>query len=103
MIGEDLVPIAYSSLLLSAVERRYSIHERECLAVIYGCEKYRSYLEHKEFSLFTDNQALAWLLRHAKELGRIGRWVLRLAPFKFRVSHISGKANVVADCLTRQF
>jgi hypothetical protein len=41
------------------------------------------------------------LLRHANELGRIGRWVLRLAPFKFRVSHISGKANVVADCLTR--
>jgi hypothetical protein len=102
-IGEDLAPIAYSSRLLSAVERRYSIHERECLAVIYGCEKYRSYLEHKEFSLFTDNQALAWLLRHAKELGRIGRWVLRLAPFKFRVSHISGKANVVADCLTRQY
>lgn len=101
--GEDLAPTAYSSRLLSAVERRYSIHERECLAVIYGCEKYRSYLEHKEFSLFTDNEALAWLLRHAKELGRIGRWVLRLGPFKFRVNHISGKANVVADCLTRQY
>jgi hypothetical protein len=43
------------------------------------------------------------LLRHAKVLGRIGRWVLRLAPFKFRVSHISGQANVVADCLTRQY
>jgi hypothetical protein len=46
---------------------------------------------------------LAWLLRHAKELGRIARWILRLAPFKFRVSHISGKANVVADCITRQY
>jgi hypothetical protein len=70
--------------------------------VVYVCEKYRSYLEHKEFSLFTDNQALSWLLRHAKELGRIGRRVLRLEPCKFRVTHISGKANVVADCLTRQ-
>jgi hypothetical protein len=59
-------------------------------------------LEHKEFELFTDNQALAWLLRHAKKLGRIGRWVLRLAPYKFRASHINGKANVVADCVTRQ-
>jgi transposase InsO family protein len=100
--GEDLAPIAYSSRLLTPAERRYSVHEKECLAVVYGCEKYRSYLEHKEFSLFTDNQALSWLLRHAKELGRIGRWVLRLAPFKFKVTHISGKANVVADCLTRQ-
>jgi hypothetical protein len=74
--GEDLAPIAYSSRLLSAVERRYSVCERECVAVVYGWENYRSYLEYK-ISLFTDNKALAWLLRHAKELGRIGRWVLR--------------------------
>ena len=101
--GEELAPIAYSSRLLSPAERRYSTHEKECLAVVWGCEKYRTYLEHKEFCLQTDNQALAWLLRHAKELGRIGRWVLRLAPFKFQVSHVSGKSNVVADCLTRQY
>jgi hypothetical protein len=100
--GEDLAPIAYASRLSPPAERRHSIYERECLAVVNGCEKYRSYSEHKEFCLYTDNQALAWLLRHAKELGRIGRWILRLAPFKFRVSHISGKANV-ADYLTRQY
>jgi hypothetical protein len=51
----------------------------------------------------TDNQALSWLLRHAKELGRIGRWILRLAPYKYKIVHISGKSNVVADCLTHQF
>ncbi|PNF31069.1 hypothetical protein B7P43_G17391, partial [Cryptotermes secundus] len=101
--AEQWAPVAYASRLLSPAERRYAVYERECLAVVYGCEKYRSYLEHKEFTLFTDNQALAWLLRHAKELGRIGRWLLRLAPFKFRAAHISGKANVVADCLTRQY
>jgi hypothetical protein len=101
--GEDLAPIAYASRVLSPAERKYSIYERECLAVVYGCEKYRSYLEHKEFCLYTDKQALDWLLRHVKELGRIGRSILRLAPFKFRVTHISGKANVVADYLTRQY
>jgi hypothetical protein len=101
--AEQWAPIAYSSRLLSVAERRYSIHEKECLAVVYGCEKYRSYLEHKEFSLCTDNQALAWLLHHAKELGRVGRWILRLAPYKFRVIHIRGKDNVVADCLSRQY
>lgn len=60
-------------------------------------------MEHKEFSLFSDNQALVWLLHHARELGRLGRWVLRLAPFKFRVEHIRGSDNVVADCLSRQY
>lgn len=101
--GEDLVLIACSSWLLSAVEWRYSIYQRECLAVFYGYEKYRSYLEYKEFCLLTNNQALTWLLRHAKELGRIGHCVLRLAPFNFKVSHISGKPTVVADCLTSQY
>jgi hypothetical protein len=100
--AEGLAPIAYTSRLLSPAERKYAIYE-ECLAVVYGCEKYRSYLKHKEFHLTTDNQALAWLLKQTREFGRIGCWVFRLAPFKFKVGLIKGKENVVADCLTRQF
>ena len=38
-----------------------------------------------------------------KEVGRIGRWVLRLAPFKFRVVHTKGSDNLVADALSRVF
>jgi hypothetical protein len=45
--GKELAPVTYSSHLLSPTERRYSIHEKECLAVVYSCEKYQSYLEHK--------------------------------------------------------
>jgi hypothetical protein len=62
-----------------------------------------TYYEHKEFCLHTDNQSLAWLLQYAKKLGRIGRWVLRLAHFKFKIDHISGKTTVVAGCLARQY
>jgi hypothetical protein len=101
--GQGLAPVAFSSRLLSPAERKYSIHKKECLAVVYGCEKCRSYLEHNEFSHHTYNQARSWLLRHAKELGRIGRWLLRLTPFMFKVYHLSGRTNVVADCLTRQY
>jgi hypothetical protein len=71
--------------------------------VVYGCEKYRSHLEHKDFCHHTDNEAMASLLRHAEKLGRRGRWVLRLSPFKYKVCHVSGKTNVGADCLTRQY
>ena len=100
--AEGLAPIAFASRLLTAAERNYAIYEKECLAVVWGCERFRVYLEHKEFILHTDNQALSWLLKRVKELGRLGRWILRLAPYKFTVVHIPGKMNVVADTLTRQ-
>ena len=38
-----------------------------------------------------------------KDIGRLGRWILRLAPFKFRVHHTKGTDNVVADSLSRMF
>jgi hypothetical protein len=99
----DLAPIAYYSRLLTPAERRYSTYEKECLAVLFGCEKCRSYLEHKEFELWCDNLALCWLLRRTRDMGRLGRWILRLTPFKFRVKHTKGVENAVADALSRMF
>ena len=71
--------------------------------MLFGCEKCRSYLEHKEFELHCDNLALCWLLKRVKDVGRLGRWVLHLAPFKFRVKHTRGVDNVVADALSHIF
>jgi len=43
------------------------------------------------------------LLRNVKDVLRLQRWILRLAPFKFRVKHTRGVDNVVADALLRMF
>ena len=52
-------PIACASRSLSAQERKASsIYELECLAVLFGTEKFRKYIEHQQFILETDNQAL---------------------------------------------
>ena len=102
-VGDDMAPTSYYSRLLTPAERNYSTYEKECLAILFGCEKCRSYLEHKEFELHCDNLALCWLLKRVKEIGRLGRWVLRLAAFKFRIKHPKGADNVVADALSRMF
>jgi len=97
-------PVAYASRTLSAQERKASsIYELECLAVLFGTEKFLKYLEHQEFVLETDNQALSWLLSHPRQLGKIGRWVARISALKFQVRHIRGSQNVVADALSRMF
>ena len=75
-IDGELAPISCYSRLLTGAEKRYSTYERECLAVIFGCEKCRSYLEHKEFELQCDNLALCWLLKRVKDICQFGRWIL---------------------------
>jgi len=97
-----LVPVSYHSRVLPLAERKYSVYE-ECLAVLFGCEKNRAYLEQKQFELNCDNLALCWLLKRVKDVGRLGRWLLRLSPFKFKVRHTRGVDNVVADALSRMF
>jgi hypothetical protein len=102
-VDGQLAPVSYFSRLLTPVEQRYSTYEKECLAVLFGCERCRPYLEHKVFELQCDNLSLCWLLKRAKDVGRLGRWILRLTPFKFQVRHIRGTDNVVADALSRMF
>jgi hypothetical protein len=60
-------------------------------------------LEHAEFHLETDNQALSWLLLHLRQLGKICRWVVRISSLKFKVQHIRGTQNIVAETLSRIF
>jgi hypothetical protein len=97
-------PIAYAPRTLTAQERKASsAYKLECLAVLFGMEKFRQYLEHAEFLLETDNQALSWLLSHPRQLGKTGRWAVRISSFKFKVQHIRGTQNIVADTLSRMF
>jgi len=97
-------PIAYASRSLTAQERKpSSVYELECLTVLFGTEKFRTYIEHQEFILETDNQALSWLLSHPRQSGKIGRWVVKITSLKFLVRHIRGTQNIVADTLSLMF
>jgi hypothetical protein len=98
------VPIALAAHSLNSAERNYSTSERECLACVWGCEHFDKFLLGREFTLRTDHKALESLLqRHwsKRESGKFGRWFNRLAIFKYKVEHIRGSDNKVADALSR--
>jgi hypothetical protein len=96
-------PIAFASRTLSIQEKKYSAYELECLAVLFGIEKFRMCLEHVEFDLETYKQALSWCLAHPRQTSRIARSVVRLSAFKFVPRHIKGTLNDVTDTLSRIF
>ncbi|KAA8490790.1 Transposon Ty3-I Gag-Pol polyprotein [Porphyridium purpureum] len=94
-------PVAFYSRLLRPAEQNYTVTEKECLAAIAAMEHFRHYLYGKRFVLMTDHSALSWLMRQKEPQGRIARWILKVQDFDFQVQHHPGKANTVADALSR--
>jgi hypothetical protein len=98
-------PVAYFSRKMSGAETKYdSIHEKELLALVKAVEHWRCYLEGSAFPvlLFTDHKGLSWLNTQRELTGRQTRWVERLAELEYKVIHIAGNDNGVADALSRR-
>lgn len=99
--GERTFIIAFASKTLTDLERRYSQVEREALGVIWGMEKFETFLYGIKFELYTDCKALQFLYSpQSKPSARILRWVLRAQCFDFSVKHLKGTLNI-ADPLSR--
>lgn len=95
--------ISYASWSLTDYERKYSQTEKEALALVYACKRFKYWLFGIEFELVTDHKALECIFApRSKPCSRIERWVLRLQTFKYRVIYESGKSNI-ADPLSRLF
>ena len=94
--------IAYSSRTLTPTEQNYSKLERECLAIVHACDKFRVYILGGHFEIITDHKPLVHLFSNAQSRMplRIERWSLRLQEFDFTISHIKGTVNP-ADFLSR--
>uniref|UniRef100_A0A1X7TVH1 Reverse transcriptase domain-containing protein n=1 Tax=Amphimedon queenslandica TaxID=400682 RepID=A0A1X7TVH1_AMPQE len=94
-------PLVYVSRKLLPREERFSIVEKECLAVVWAIQTLAVYLYGKEFLLQTDHHALYWLDRVKSRNARLTRWSLYLQEWRFRIQYKRGKDNGNADGLSR--
>ena len=95
-------PVAFASRVLSSAETRYCTQELECLAMIFGLSKFRTYLLGRHFRVYTDHKALLSVLSKPSASPRITRWSLAMQEYDFDIIHIPGTLNVVPDALSRQ-
>ena len=89
--------VAYASRKLLDRETRYSMIERECLAVIVSVNRFDLYLRGKEFILEVDHKPLLYLSTFKGKNDRLLRWALSLQAYKFRVVHVAGKDDLGTD------
>nr|GFA45505.1 reverse transcriptase domain-containing protein [Tanacetum cinerariifolium] len=94
-------PIHYASKTMTEAESNYTTTEKEMLAVVYACEKFRSYLIMNKSIVYTDHFALKYLFAKKDSKARLLRWVLLLQEFTFKVIDIKGAENLAADYLSR--
>ncbi|KAH7621132.1 putative Transposon Ty3-G Gag-Pol polyprotein [Nannochloris sp. 'desiccata'] len=101
--GQGLKPVAFSSKKLTEAEKKYTIYEKEALSQIYHLKLWRCYIQGAPRSTaFTDNSVLKHLQTQQRLNPRQARWMLILQEYNLYVDYITGKANVVADALSRR-
>jgi hypothetical protein len=94
-------PIYYASKTLNDAQENYTTTEKELLAVVFACDKFRSYLVLSKTIIFTDHSALRHLFSKKDAKPRLIRWILLLQEFDIEIRDKSGAENVAADHLSR--
>ncbi len=94
-------PLAYMSKKLTKTQINWATIEQECYAIVQAVEKWDKYLRGHEFILETDHEPLVHLPNKEQVNKRCERWRLKLAEYRFKVKHIQGKKNNMADYLSR--
>ena len=104
VILQDSRPVMFASQALTGAEKNYQNLERECLAMIWGMEKFHYFLYGKQFTLETDQKPLVSIYRkHMVEISpRIQRLIVRSFPYQpFDVQYRKGMEIPLADALSR--
>ena len=94
--------VAYASRQLKVHEQNYPTHDLELAAVVFALKVWRHYLYGVRFELFSDHKSLKYLFSQSELNMRQRRWMELLKDYDFDLQYHPGKANVVADALSRQ-
>ncbi|GJW97036.1 putative reverse transcriptase domain-containing protein [Tanacetum coccineum] len=94
--------IAYASRQLKIHEKNYTTHDLELGAVVFALKIWRHHLYGMKSVIYTDHKSLQHIFDQ-KELNiRQRRWIELFSDYDCEIHYHPGKANVVADALSRK-
>ncbi|RVW60237.1 Transposon Ty3-I Gag-Pol polyprotein [Vitis vinifera] len=86
----------------STHERNYPAHDLELAAVVFALKTWRHYLYGEKFEVYSDHKSLKYIFTQKDLNSRQKRWMETLEDYDFALHYHPGKANVVADALSRK-
>jgi hypothetical protein len=94
--------IAYASRQWRKHEINYPTHDLELAAVVHALKIWRHYLLGNVCNIFTDHKSLKYIFTQPELNMRQRRWLELIKDYNSNVQYHPGKANVVADALSRK-
>ncbi|GJZ63701.1 putative reverse transcriptase domain-containing protein [Tanacetum coccineum] len=94
--------IAYASRQLKIHKNNYTTHDLELGAVVFALKIWRHYLYGKKSVIYTDHKSLQHIFSQKELNMRQRRWIELFSDYDCEICYHLGKANVVADALSRK-
>ena len=94
--------VAYSSRHLKPYEKNYPTHDLELAAIVFALKIWRHYLYWEKCFIYTDHKSLKYFPSQRELNLRQHRWMELIKDYDCVIDYHPGKANVVADALSRK-
>ena len=94
-------PVSYVSGLFRGSQLNWAALTKEAYAIYMSIKKSTFYLTGHEITLRSDHLPLKKFLRKMTLNNMVNNWSTEIESFNINFVHISGKANVLVDTLSR--
>ena len=100
---QDGFPIAYGSRTLTNTETRYSVMEKEMLAIVFALEKWHQYTYGRSVIVQSDHKPLETITKKPLDQAprRLQLMLLRALAYDVTVQYLKGDKMMLADTLSR--
>jgi hypothetical protein len=95
-------PLAFLSKALGVKNQTLSIYDKECLAILMAIDRWKSYLQHREFTIYTDHISLMHLGDHKFNTPIQQKAFFKLMGLQYNIVYRKGSSNKAADALSRK-
>ena len=83
-------------------EKNYPTHDLELAAVVHALKTWMHYLYGHKCDIYTDHKSLKYIFTQSELNMRQRRWLELIKDYELEIHYHPGKANVVADALSRK-